>query len=98
MKSLTRLIQDEEGVISYKGQFIEKYKLKIVGKLTTLLIKNPCLDIQSEIDELTEIDSFLIPKNANSYISSEFNPDTQHTRLSGNYSVYALQFYYLENN
>lgn len=75
-----------------------------VGKICTLVVANPCLDISNEIDKLTEGNSFIIPKGANAYVASDFSGDTQHIRKSDSggreklYCVFAVQFYYMYNS
>jgi hypothetical protein len=100
MDKLERLIQDEFGNVCKSNNFIiDKDKIVFVDKIKTIVIKNPVLEISNEIDKMAENNSECIPKYANSYIASEFNPDTQHLRKSkdrksGNfYSAYAIQFF-----
>lgn len=101
MEKLEKLIQDGEAGIFYpNGNIIYSKEITPLGKIKTIVVKNPC-NIKEHIDELTARDSTIIPKNANAYLVSDWNPDTQHIRKDDSknkgeiYSVFAIQFYYV---
>lgn len=102
MDKLEKLIQDESGAL-YRpdGRLIENEDIHPVGKIKTIIEANPCIDVSQIIDKRAEEFPSFVPYNANSYVASDFNPDTQHIRksnLEGGekfYSVYAIQFYYV---
>lgn len=98
MEKLTKLIQDDDGDILKENIYINPSEIKTIGKIKTLMVQTPCLDISEVIDEMTERNSYFIPKLANAYVASDFNGSTQHVRnLEGNekmFSIYAIQFYY----
>lgn len=93
------LTEDEIGDICRKGKPLSMWEeIQPIGKLSTLVIKNPCLDLSYEVNRLAEQGSPVIPKYANSYVISDFNPATQHIKKDQNdaesfYSVYAVKFY-----
>ncbi len=102
MDKLEKLTQDDSGRL-YQDDGIKlcpRYAIP-KGKIRTLVVPNPCLDISNVIDEMAERKSVFIPEDANSYAVSDFSGDTQHLRksdLEGNekfYSVFAIQFYYV---
>lgn len=97
MVKLERLIQDEAGALFSSDRRLRSIDYRLKGKITCLVVKNPCLDISKEIQDTAERASTFVPEGANSYVASEFNPDTQHIiNESGKkyfYSVYAVQFY-----
>ena len=102
MEKLERLTQNESGLLHRAdGQAIRHGYAIPVGKIGTIVVANPCLDISRVIDEMTERNSVCIPKGANAYVASDFSGDTQHLRksdLEGHerfYSVFAFQFYYV---
>src|SRR3989344_5834114 len=103
MNKLERLMQDEDGTL-YRddGDLLSKDDAILVGKITTLVVANPCIDISRMIDEMTERKSVFIPKDANAYVASDFSGDTQHLRKIGGYekwyAVFAVQFYYANNS
>ena len=85
LQSIGRLIRDEQA--------------ERVGPLKTLPIKNPCWDIEGEINKMAERNSCFIHPGANAFSSSGWNADTQHLREDGNaYSVYAIQFYKIDED
>ncbi|GEM_PF-3482931 len=93
-RSLERLTQDEDGTIkSQDGEPINTYHSWPVGKLITHVVENPCLDVSQVVDEMIERNSPLVPRDANAYVVSDFNPDTQAIRNRRTTSVYAVQFY-----
>ena len=92
MNKLERLTQDEFGY-RQDGWRVFDGNIRPAGKIITITVPNPCLDISSVIDEFAARDSVLIPKNANAYVASDFNGDTQHLRDGKPFSVYAIQFY-----
>ena len=97
MEKLQRLIQEETGSLCTKDrtQIFGWYE-KSLGKIQTLVVQNPCLDINRVINELAEQDSLFIPHGANAYVASDFNGSTNHIREDGKqWSVYAIQFYRL---
>ena len=100
MEKLERLTQDESSRMFKlpNGNFLRTKDVIFQGKIRTLVVRNPCADISQVIDEMAERDSVFIPKEANSYVVSDFNPATQHIRRNDageekNFSVYAVQFY-----
>ena len=104
MNKLERLAQDEDGILRQaNGKVLSPEYAVPKGKIRTLVIANPCLDISKAIDKMTERKSVLIPNGANAYVTSDFSGETQHIRKSDsekngkNYSVFAVQFYYACN-
>ena len=102
MNRLEKLTQDESGRLHRAdGPAIGQGYAIPVGKIGTIIVAIPCLDISLVIDEMTERNSVCIPKGANAYVASDFSGDTQHLRksdLKGHekfYSVFAFQFYYV---
>nr|MBA4405632.1 hypothetical protein [Nanoarchaeum sp.] len=100
MEKLERLIQTESGRLHRWGnKIIAQRNVLLVGKITTLAVPSPCLDISEYMDELAHRDSAFIPTLANAYVASDFSCDTQHIReLKGLgvkkiYSIFAIQFY-----
>jgi hypothetical protein len=100
MRELEKLSQDESGrLYRANGVVLHPEFAFPEGKIKTLVIANPCLDISDEINKMVETNSAFIPKRANAYISSDFSGDTQHLRkanLEGQqkfYCVFAVQFY-----
>jgi hypothetical protein len=98
MDKLERLMQDEFGNVCKSNNFIiDKNKIVFVDNIKTLSVKDPVLDISTVMDKMAENNSNIIPKYANSYIASEFNPDTLLISETGEgknlYSVYAIQFF-----
>jgi len=97
MEKLEKLTQGEFGLIRppYYGS-APVDNAYVVDKIKTITVQHPS-DISSAIDEMAERDSVLIPKDANAYVASDFNPETQHIRKTENgevfCSVYAIQFY-----
>ena len=101
MNKLEKLTQDESGrLYRANGKVLSPEDAIHKGKIRTLVVANPCLDISNAIDEMTERKSFFIPEGANAYAASDFSGDTQHLRksdLEGRekfYCVFAVQFYY----
>lgn len=99
MKKLERLIQNESGQIFGEDKHhILSRSLIPQGKIRTIVIKNPCLDISSNIDEMIEKEIICFPPQANSYVISDFNGGAQYIKeCEGKeevYSIYAIQFYY----
>ena len=96
MPTLQKLLQDDEGRLYHAAKTpVREAKVFRIGKLQTIVVKHPCLDINGEIEQLIARESPVIPKHANAYVASEFNSDTQHLRGEKFHSVYAIQFYYL---
>ena len=98
MKKLIRLIQEDgcEGVyLDRKTPQMRALHIRALpsGKIRTLVFQNPCLDLDSEVQRRAEENPLFVPPNANCYVISEFNPDTQHLRENKAYSVCAVQFY-----
>ena len=58
-----------------------------------MVFQNPCLDLDGEVQRKAEENPSFVPPNANCYVISEFNSDTQHLRENKVYSVHAIQFY-----
>ena len=103
MDKLEKLTQDESGILHRAdGRELHPQCAVPKGKITTIVESNPC-DIDGVIAGMAERDSVVIPKGANAYVASDWNPDTQHLRksnLEGDgkfYSVFAVQFYYASN-
>lgn len=101
MNELERLTQTDEGRF-YRGNIeVDRRNVYHVGRITTLTVPSPCLDISEFMRELANRDSAFIPTQATAYVASDFSGDTQHVRESGEggvkrvYSVYAIQFYYV---
>ena len=104
MAKLEKLTQDESGILHRAdGRVLHPEYAIPKGKIRTLVIEHPCLDISRVIDEMTERNSVLIPGGSNAYAVSDFSGDTQHERKSDvegrkkPCSVYAVQFYYACN-
>lgn len=100
MEKLRKLIQDEFGNLYLSDErFIDKDNITPLGKIRTIVEANPCIDVSSIIDKRAKEFPSFVPYGANSYVASDFNPDTQHIRKSNLendekfYSVYAIQFY-----
>ncbi|MEI7718532.1 MAG: hypothetical protein WCI72_01590 [archaeon] len=99
LERLARLIPyDDGGFKLLNGLYVSPRQVLHKGDPNTFVVQNPCLNISREINERAAKGWILIPDGANSYVVSDFNPDTQHVRHdeSGkekNYSVYAVQFY-----
>lgn len=101
MKKLERLIQNENGEMSLSdGRKVFSENIIILGKIRTFVEKNPVIDISQVINKRAEEFPHFVPYEANCYIVSDFNPDTQYLRKPNSneesYSVYAIQFYYLK--
>jgi len=102
MEKLEKLTQDETGRLHRaNGDWIRPGYAVPIGKMGTIVVANPCLDISKFINEMLERNSVVIPREANAYVVSDFSGDTQHLRksdLEGHeefYAVYAFQFYYM---
>jgi len=101
MKTLQKLTQNEFGRLCLaNGIEISSRNLLRSGKIKTLVVEHPCLDIYNVINEMSDKKSNFIPEDANAYVTSDFSPETQHLKKydSGKekfYSVYAIQFYYV---
>ena len=96
MEKLQKLIQDElGGLFRTDGNVVSEDHVARVGKLKTLVIQHPCVDISTVLDEMAQRNSLFIPKNAHAYVASDFNGDTQYIRGEKALSVYAVQFYHL---
>lgn len=102
MKKLERLSQDAMGFLHQADKTLlaegEITRVLRTGKPIPILVQNPCLDLRKVLDEMAEQDSVSIPKDANAYVASDFNSDTQHIRgddtgIGKYFSVYAIQFY-----
>ncbi len=94
---LTRLKQDEDGVLSPFDQKDARYvsgNANILGALTTIVLQNPVLDFTERIEELAREGRICVPEMANAFAASEFNPDAQFIKGGKACSCYALQFYY----
>ena len=100
MEKLEKLTQDEEGIL-YKegGEIVQRSYAVLTGKIKTLVVSHPCMDISKVIDGLVERESVFIPRDANAYVTSDFSGETQHIRKSKGqekfYSVFAIQFYFI---
>ncbi len=91
---LKQLAQDEVGMLYLDGRRL--YRAWPAGKIRTLLVQNPSHNtLEREVADLAINCPHSIPAGANAFISSSFNPDTQHFRNEKGYSVYALQFYFV---
>ena len=100
MEKLERLTQDKDGFLYMEnGSFIGVNSIRLIGKIKTFVVQNPCLDFSKVIDEIVEKDSRFANSYANAYVVSDFNSDTQHIKEEDNgekvYSTYAVQFYKL---
>ena len=101
-KRLERLTQDESGRLHRPdGRQLNPECALPRGKLRTLVVQNPCIDVSRVIDNMVEEYPSSVPVDANSYLVSDFCGDTQHVRrdgdgneIEGMFSVYALQFYW----
>ena len=98
MDGLEKLTQGEDGAFyQADGRALSPEYVIPKGKIKTLVVENPCIDISSIIDEMAARKSVFVPKGANAYVASDFSGDTQHVRKSGlhekGYSVFAVQFY-----
>lgn len=101
MDKLEKLTQDESGTLHRAdGKVIRLGYAVPIGKIGTIVVANPCLDISNVINKMAERNSVCVPKGANAYVASDFSGDTQHLRKDPNdprhesiYSVYAVQFY-----
>lgn len=106
MERLEKLLQSNRGTIySQNGDGSTKHyainqQAFPRGRVQTLVVEHPCLDIRGVINEMSDRNSARIPQHANAYVTSEFNGDTQHIRIDENgsgketmHSVYAIQFY-----
>lgn len=93
---LEKLTQDEEGyIIDRNGMTVSPRRYDLIA-IKTLVVKHPC-DIDEEIQSMANRNSVFIPKEAMRYITSKFNPDTQHVRKDEDgkehfFSVYGVQF------
>ena len=97
-RRLERLLQErgELSRLTKQDGSIPKF-LSPVGKIQTFVLSYD-KDIQQFLDGMAEQGSLFIPKTANAYVSSDFNPDTSHlrgkcSRKKVAHSVYAVQFY-----
>lgn len=104
MRCLEKLTQDEFGTIHRgNGEQLPHLYVLPVGKIRTLVVANPVLDISDSIHALAENYPSSIPLEANAYVASDFSGDTQHLRkstLEGNekfYCVFAVQFYFIND-
>ena len=101
MDKLEKLTQDEFGTLHRSDSRVLRPEYAFLrGKISTLVVANPCFDISSVIDEMATMNSASIPSGANAYVASDFSGDTQHLRKNGDgheklYSVFAVQFYYV---
>ncbi|MBI2110552.1 hypothetical protein HYT51_02120 [Candidatus Woesearchaeota archaeon] len=102
MKRLEKLTQDEDGTLHQAdGRTISPERIILKGKIRTLVVANPCLDISNVIDEMTERNSVFVPEGVHAYVASDFSGDTQHLRKSDLemnkkfYCVFAVQFCYI---
>ena len=103
MARLEKLTQNEQGQIYSKNSGpLDKNDLLPVGKLQTLVVRDPVIDLGILLGG-PNFDAFLekpeIHWMATAYLASEFNQNTQQFRLiegkSETYSVYAVQFYHI---
>ena len=103
MKKLEKLTQNKLGQLFLAdGREIHDENIFRSGKIKTLVVEHPCLEISNVINEMFDKKSGFIPKEANAYVASDFSAETQHLKKDnlGNekfYSVYAIQFYYVYN-
>ena len=99
---IMRVVQKSDGSFYFKcnegyGYPITNNRLKIISQLETIKVKNPVINLDSIVQDLVKNNSSIIPKEANAYIISNFNSDTQFIVEGKAYSCYALQFYKLFN-
>lgn len=97
-RQLERFTQDEQGnVYRANGTPADSSELILSGRIKTLSVPNPCLDVSKHIDQLAAEGSRIIPPLANAYTVSDFSGETQKVHnIKGaevNFSVYAVQFY-----
>lgn len=105
MEKLERLTQDKYGLLHLAGgRVLNPEFVARKGKIKTLVVADSSSDdISKVINEMTEKEPALIPKGANSYVTSDFSGETQHLRKIDSeghekvYSVYAIQFYFAGN-
>ena len=91
---LTRLFNDERrGIATLSGRIAHAYP---VGIPITEIVENPVVNDGYVVEEMVRRESPRIQRRANAYIISNFDPGTQHVRNGRMYSVYAVQFYYVE--
>jgi hypothetical protein len=98
--TLTRLLQEEDKrfLKTKYGKIIDYGETVPMGKIRAVVFENP-VDIEKEIESYVKNYPSSVPKDANSYVVSDFNGGTQHVRKDGKekehlYSVYAIQFCY----
>ncbi|MEK6906772.1 MAG: hypothetical protein AABW81_04065 [Nanoarchaeota archaeon] len=92
MRKIQKLIQKESGFLCKEDRTLVRNEMR-VGKLVTITLQNPVIDVNYHINELIDRKSVIIPDNANAYSISEFNPSAQFLKDGKAYSCYALQFY-----
>jgi len=99
MKKLEKLTQNKLGQLFLAdGREIHDENIFRSGKIKTLVVEHPCLEISNVINEMFNKKSGFIPKEANAYVASDFSAETQHLKENKKfYSVYAIQFYYVYN-
>ena len=96
MKKLEKLTQNEFGELFFSDDREISTNVSKRGKIKTLVVEHPCLEISNVITEMFNKKSNFIPERTNAYITSDFSAETQHLKENKKfYSVYAIQFYYV---
>lgn len=72
MEKLERLVQNGND-LSHSGSEYVIERVRSIGKIITITVQHPG-EISDTIDEMAGRDSVLIPKYANAYVASDFNP------------------------
>ncbi len=94
-RKLEKLTQDEDGVLhGSNGEKCFPVPPIPIGPLTTLLVQN-LISVDSAIETSVKEKSGTVPVDANAYLASDFNRDTQFIRNKKMFSVYAVQFYHI---
>jgi hypothetical protein len=103
MQKLEELTQENDSTFftNNNSRMLLNREVLPIGKIKTLVVEHPCLEISDVIDSMAKTNSKFIPDYANAYVVSDFSADTQHIRKSEActegkfYSVYAVQFYHM---
>ena len=94
MVKLERLIQRDNSSLLFDENETPVDAFR-VGNIITVRAVNPTLLSENVIAELSANNSQIIPKKANAYTISDFNPDTQFVIGERAYSCYSIQFYFI---
>ena len=95
VQKLERLVQRDGDSALYTGNGAHVLDELRVGSMITIKVQNPLVDLSFVIDDLAKEGRNVIPRGANAYLVSLFNPDTQFIQDGKAYSCYALQFYHI---